>query len=80
MIEYLISLYLRHLNLIYLYIGTLYSTDGLAWDWINQKLYWTDQCNDRIEVYDPSASTRKVLIETGTNSNPRGIVVDPVNG
>jgi len=57
-----------------------YSTDGLAWDWVNQKMYWTDECNDQIEVYDPSTSTRKVLIETGTNSNPRAIVVDPVNG
>ena len=53
--------------------------DDIAWDWVNEKLYWTDECYNRIEVYDPKTANRKVLIETGSNSNPRGIVVDPVD-
>ena len=53
------------------------SLDGIAWDWINEKLYWTDECDNVIEVYDPSSGHRKTLISTGTNTDPRGIVVDP---
>lgn len=56
------------------------STDGLGWDWVNQKLYWTDQQYKRIEVLDPSTNGRKVLIATGVNSNPRNIIVDPNTG
>lgn len=54
-----------------------YSIDGVAWDWVGEKLYWTDECNNRIEVYDPATLNRKVLFDTGSSSNPRGIVVDP---
>ena len=56
------------------------SIDGIAWDWINEKLYWTDTCNDVIEVYDPATGYRRVLLYTGTNSNNRDIVVDPTTG
>lgn len=55
----------------------IFSTDGVAWDWVGEKLYWTDECNNEIEVYDPATQNRKVLIDTGSSSNPRGIVVDP---
>ena len=54
-------------------------TDDLAWDWVNQKLYWTDACNDRIEVYDPLNGYRRALIYTGLSA-PRGIVADPLYG
>jgi sugar lactone lactonase YvrE len=54
--------------------------DGIAWDWINEKLYWTDTCNDVIEVYDPATGYRRVLLYTGTTSNNRDIVVDPTTG
>lgn len=50
--------------------------DGLAWDWVNEKLYWTDNCDDDIEVFDPATGYRRILIETGL-SNPTSIVVDP---
>lgn len=55
-------------------------TDDIAWDWVNQKLYWTDDYFDHIEVYDPQTNNRTILIDTGTNSNPRGLVVDPTTG
>ena len=54
--------------------------DGIAWDWINEKLYWTDFCKDTIEMYDPATSYRKVLLHTGTNSSNKDIVVDPTTG
>ena len=54
-------------------------TDGIAWDWVTQKLYWTDADENDIEIYDPSNGNRKVLFETGSleESNPRTIVLDP---
>lgn len=53
--------------------------DGVAWDWVNYKLYWTDAEEKEIEVLDPvrAGSFRKVLIETGPTSIPRAIVLDP---
>jgi len=54
--------------------------DGLAWDWVNKKLYWTDAADKDIEVIDPiSSGHRKLLISTGNTSIPRAIVVDPQN-
>ena len=53
-----------------------YFIDGIAWDWINEKLYWTDFCKDTIEVYDPASGYRRVLLYTGTSNN-KDIVVDP---
>ena len=54
-------------------------TDGLAWDWVNEMLYWTDNCVDVLEVFDPATGDRKVLIRTGSSSAPRSIVLDPSN-
>ena len=54
--------------------------DGIAWDWINEKLYWADAGTDKIEVYDPNTRNRKVLINTGSSTNPSDIIVDPNNG
>ena len=53
--------------------------EGLAWDWVNQKLYWTDSTDDDIEVYDPVTAYRRVLFENGLGS-PYSIVVDPGTG
>ena len=52
---------------------------GLAWDWVNQKLYWTDYCDDDIEVYDPVTGARRVLFDVGLSA-PYAIVVDPTTG
>lgn len=53
---------------------------GIAWDWITKKLYWTDSCKDVIEVYDFDNGQRRVLLNTGSNSNNKDIVVDPTTG
>ena len=42
-------------------------------------MYWTDHCDDDIEVFDPLFKARKVLFDVGLN-NPRAIVVDPTTG
>jgi len=51
----------------------------IAWDWINNKLYWTDFVEQEIEVYDFTNGYRRVLLYTGNTSAPIGIVVDPQN-
>lgn len=53
--------------------------DGLAWDWVNHKLYWTDAGDRDIEVYDVVNQYRKKLIQKGPNALPRAIVLDPAN-
>ena len=55
----------------------MHGTDGLAWDWVNEKLYWTDSGSEEVEVYDPASDLRMTLISTGEDTIPRGIVVDP---
>ena len=66
----------------YLFYNTItyyFIAEGLAWDWVNEMLYWSDACNDDIEVYDPKTGYRRELIHTGSTSNPRQIVLDPIN-
>ena len=58
----------------------LYLAEGIAWDWINEKLYWTDSIQNKIEVYDPDTGYRKLLFSTGSNTDPADIVLDPNNG
>ena len=52
--------------------------EGISWDWVNEKMYWTDSCEDEIEVFDPATQQRRVLTSTG--SSPFAIVVDPGTG
>ena len=56
---------------------TVNCTDGLAWDWVNHVLYWTDAGDRDIEVYDAYNGHRKKLIQSGPNAKPRAIVLDP---
>ena len=53
--------------------------DGIAVDWINKKLYWTDTGTDMIEVSDFNGTKRLELIKTGLEE-PRAIVVHPALG
>ena len=51
--------------------------DGIAYDWINQKLYWTDGRRRVIEVADPEErNSRLTLVDEGLNK-PRAIVLHP---
>ena len=46
---------------------------------MNLKLYWTDNCDDDIEVYDPATQQRKILFDVGLDQ-PHAMVVDPTTG
>ena len=46
---------------------------------MNDKLYWSDACDNDIEVYDPQTGYRRVIVHTGSTSDPRQIVLDPAN-
>ena len=52
------------------------SIASVAVDWINSKIYWTDENASRIEVAELSGSNRKVLFDTNMQ-HPRDLVVDP---
>ncbi|XP_074659791.1 low-density lipoprotein receptor-related protein 6-like [Tubulanus polymorphus] len=57
----------------------LVSPDGLACDWIGNKLYWTDSETNRIEVSNFDGSYRKVLYWQNLDQ-PRAIALDPRHG
>ncbi|XP_068676353.1 very low-density lipoprotein receptor-like isoform X2 [Montipora foliosa] len=57
----------------------LNTPDGIAVDWINKKLYWTDTGVDMIEVADFDGNNRLVLVKSGLEE-PRAIVVHPALG
>lgn len=50
---------------------------GLAYDWITDKLYWTDEGVKRIEAATVDGRLRTVLIWDQLDK-PRDIVVDPL--
>ena len=52
-------------------------SDGIAWDWLNKKLYWSDSEHQEIEVLDPNSGDRMQLVGTGLNTIPRDVAVDP---
>ena len=55
-------------------------TDGIAYDWINHNVYWTDASNDHIMMAGGDGSNPIVIVNTavnGTVEEPRAIVIDP---
>lgn len=57
----------------------LLSPEGLALDWIQHNLYWTDSGHRTISVASSDGSRRRVLIHTDL-SEPRAIAVAPEQG
>ncbi|KTG31606.1 hypothetical protein cypCar_00019954, partial [Cyprinus carpio] len=66
----------RHITLI---DSDLHSPEGLALDWVQHNLYWTDSGDRTISVASADGSRRRVLISTDL-SEPRAIAVDPERG
>ena len=54
-----------------------YNIAGLAVDWINSKLYWTDVQTRWIGVLDLITRYYKMLIKSEADADPREIVLDP---
>ena len=54
-------------------------SDDIAWDWVTEKLYWTDECYNHIMVFDASKGETKTLLNS-LGSSTRGIAVDPITG
>ncbi len=52
---------------------------GLAVDWVNDMLYWTDSGTRRIATAHIDGSDQTVLFSTSL-TEPRAIVVDPEVG
>ena len=64
------------------YVYNFYSLiDGLAVDWVSDKLYWTDTHFDTIGVLDLNTNIHKTLINVTAGSElgfePRAIILDP---
>ena len=60
----------------------LYKPRGVAFDWINKTLYWTDQGIIRFCLLDFGASTfcRPATLAVGSLSSAHAIAVDPQRG
>lgn len=52
------------------------SPEGVALDWLNQAIYWTDSGKKVIEAINLDGTYRRTVI-SGALVNPRGIAVDP---
>ena len=52
-------------------------TDGLAVDWVNEKLYWTEATVSEVLVMDIKQQQKKTLIVNHNGSTTRAIAVDP---
>ena len=57
----------------------MHTSEGLAVDWINDKIYWTDSRLRHIEVANLDGMKRLALVANGLDK-PRAIVVDPAHG
>lgn len=57
----------------------LHTPVGLALDWLQHNLYWTDSGDKSISVASVDATKRRALISTDL-SEPRSIALDPHHG
>lgn len=59
------------------YDALLIVTEGLAVDWVSNKLYWTESLYRRIEVLDLDTMVRSPILTVDPHSGLRDIAVDP---
>jgi len=55
------------------------ATEGLAVDWIAERIYFVDSSRDHIEVADFDGNHRSILV-AGDMDSPRALAVDPRYG
>ena len=51
--------------------------DGIAYDWINRRIYYSDYVNQSISSMSVDGSQRTVIAHV---SRPRAIMLDPCRG
>ena len=51
--------------------------DGIAVDWVNEKLYWTEATAGDVQVMDIAQGLKIKLIVNHDGSTTRAIAVDP---
>ena len=59
--------------------SNVHTPDGIAVDWVNDKLYWTDTGYKTIEVAELDGSNNMDVVNVGLNE-PRAICLDPHEG
>ncbi|XP_056452099.1 low-density lipoprotein receptor-related protein 8-like [Gadus chalcogrammus] len=59
--------------------ASLQAPVGLALDWLQHNLYWTDAGHKTLSVASVDGARRRVLVSTEL-SEPRAVVLDPHNG
>lgn len=55
----------------------LWAPDGIAYDWINRRIYYSDYVNQSISSMSVDGSQRTVIAHV---SRPRAIMLDPCRG
>jgi len=53
---------------------------GLAVDWINDKLYWTDRDLGKIQVYDLATGEQSTVIDCDPDNKVLGLSIYPFQG
>lgn len=51
--------------------------EGLAYDWINKRVYFTDYYSRNVQSMGVDGSNRSIIARA---NRPRGIIVDPCYG
>ena len=51
--------------------------EGIAYDWTQKKIYWTDSSNNSIYAMNMDGTDLVMIVRV---ERPRAIVVDPCNG
>ena len=57
----------------------VFSSEGVAADWLFKRIYWTEFKSDRIMVVDYDGKNKHIVIQDNL-SDPRAIAVDPEYG
>lgn len=68
---------ISHLSKSHLHFSDLDDPEGLAFDWVNKRLYFTDYYKGNVQSIGLDGKNRSMI----ANANrPRGIIVDPCYG
>lgn len=66
-----------HYSTSYLHFSDLDDPEGLAFDWVNKRLYFTDYYKGNVQSIALDGKNRSVI---ANGNRPRGIIVDPCYG